>query len=100
MSQVFRDPNTLHRPLQGADLLESFRNHLSGKSFNLPHLSTAFDSAAARRSGKPLQKLWELTELSANDFADEVARFFGLRRVGLAELMAAPPLADRFSHRF
>jgi len=100
MPQVFRDLTTLHRPPQGIDLLESFRNHLSGKSFNLPHLSTAFDPAAARRSGKPLQRLWELTELSANDFADEVARFFGLRRVGLAELMAAPPLADRFSHRF
>src|SRR5262245_17154318 len=100
MAQVLRGMNTWQAPAGAADMLEGFRNHLSNGSFNATDLSTGFDLDEARRSGKPLQKLWEFSELSANDFANEVARFFGLRRVALAELMAAPPLADRFSHRF
>ncbi|MFL6796076.1 MAG: GspE/PulE family protein [Xanthobacteraceae bacterium] len=79
-------------------MLEAFRDHLSAGLVG--DLSTRFDLAAARHSGKPLHKLWELSELSATDFADEVARFFGLRRISLADLMVASSLADRFSHRF
>jgi general secretion pathway protein E len=41
-----------------------------------------------------------LTDLSANDFADEVARFYGLGRVGLPELIAASPVTSAFSRRF
>jgi general secretion pathway protein E len=100
MTKVLRGINTWQGPTRAGDLLESFRNHLSSGPFKLAHLSTKFDVTEARRNGKPLKKLGELAELSANDFADEVARFFGLRRVGLADLMAATSLADRFSHRF
>src|ERR1700744_5773358 len=45
-------------------------------------------------------KLWELTKLSAGDFADEAARFAGLARVTLQELMSAPALNEAFSQRF
>ena len=38
----------------------------------------------------------ELTDLSANDFADEVARFYGLRRLNLLELLAATAVVQRF----
>ncbi len=44
--------------------------------------------------------LWELTDLSASDFADEVARFYRLPRVSLEQLLAAPSLASKFSPRF
>jgi general secretion pathway protein E len=44
--------------------------------------------------------LWELTELSANDFADEVAHFFKVPRVPLPDLLAAEPLVKQFSRRF
>ncbi|RAI43581.1 GspE/PulE family protein [Rhodoplanes roseus] len=47
-----------------------------------------------------LRKLWESTDLAAGDFADAVARFYGLPRVSLQHLMAATPLAKRFSPRF
>ena len=49
---------------------------------------------------KRLRELWELTSLSANDFADEVGRFFRLPRVSLPQLMDAMPLAAQFSPRF
>ena len=44
--------------------------------------------------------LWELTDLSASDFADEVARFYRLPRVSLDQLLTAPSLALKFSPRF
>ncbi len=49
---------------------------------------------------RPQSRLWELTDLPASDFADEVARFAGLERVTLQELMAAPALNETFSQRF
>jgi general secretion pathway protein E len=53
-------------------------------------------AASATQSGK----LWELTDLSASEFADEAARFYDLERVSLQDLLAATPLAAAFSQRF
>jgi general secretion pathway protein E len=53
--------------------------------------------------GAPLRaqsRLWELTDLSPNDFADEAARFAGLERVTLQELLSASALNETFSQRF
>ncbi|HEX3162149.1 MAG TPA: ATPase, T2SS/T4P/T4SS family [Pseudolabrys sp.] len=44
--------------------------------------------------------MWELSELSANDFADHVAEFFKLPRVSLPVLLAAPSLVKQFAPRF
>jgi len=49
---------------------------------------------------KPLRELWESTELSAAEFADETAHFFRLQRIGLPELLAGEPQVDGFSKRF
>src|SRR5215470_8213161 len=57
-------------------------------------------SADRSAATKRLRDLWELTDLSADIFADEVAGFFGLRRLNLPQLLAASPLAARFSRRF
>jgi general secretion pathway protein E len=45
-------------------------------------------------------KLWDLTDLSASDFANQAAQFLGLRRVALPEMLAASPLVTLFSQRF
>jgi general secretion pathway protein E len=58
------------------------------------------NSSGDRGGDKTLRDLWEMTDLSANDFADEVARFYRLPRVTLPQLLAAPSLAGRFSRRF
>ncbi len=47
-----------------------------------------------------LRKLWEMSELSAGEFADEVAHFYELPRAALQELMVAEPRVQRFSRRF
>ncbi len=49
---------------------------------------------------RPLRELWESTELSAAEFADEIAHFFRLQRIGLLELLAGEPQVDGFSKRF
>src|SRR3972149_3615945 len=49
---------------------------------------------------KKLRDLWELTDLSANDFADEIAQFHKLPRADLPQLLAASSLTEQFSHRF
>jgi general secretion pathway protein E len=46
------------------------------------------------------QKLWEITNLSPGEFADEAARFFELGRVTLQEMMSSAPLVASFSQRF
>ena len=50
--------------------------------------------------GQSLKRLWEQTDLSANDFADEVAIFYQLPRVHLPQLMSASALVQNFSRRF
>ncbi len=45
-------------------------------------------------------KLWELTDLSASEFADEAARFADLERVTLQDMLSSPALGEAFSQRF
>jgi general secretion pathway protein E len=47
-----------------------------------------------------LVRLWETTDLSAGEFADEAARFHNFSRVTLQEMLAATPLVAAFSQRF
>src|SRR5947209_18944523 len=76
-------------------ILEEFAQHLSGRTRLQAH--TTLD---ATPSDLTMRRLWEASELSAGDFAEEVARFYGLARLTLPELIAATPLTARFSPRF
>ena len=87
-------------PPRTGDMLQGFYNHLIEQHLLGGDASARFNVADALRFGKPLQKLSQLTEMSANEFADEVAQYFGLMRMGLADLMSVPSLADNFSQRF
>jgi general secretion pathway protein E len=60
-------------------------------------------AAADGEQGGPTRrqsKLWELTDLSASELADEAARFADLDRVTLQDLLSAPALSEGFSQRF
>ena len=100
MSNLSLNKNNIKDAAGELDVFDEFYRHLLNIQAITGKSSANFDIAEARRTGKPLQKLWQLTELSAHDFADIVARFFTLPRLGLPELMAAQSLADRFSQRF
>ena len=67
------------------------------------HLTThdgRVDAAGQDGADRRQVKLWELADLSASEFADEAARFHGLERVSLQDMIAASPLVGSFSQRF
>ncbi|HTV32131.1 MAG TPA: ATPase, T2SS/T4P/T4SS family [Methylocella sp.] len=77
---------------------EDFAKYLAGKNLLPPDYEKYGVRLAA--SERSLRKIWEATDLTAHGFADEVAHFYGLRRLSLPQLIAAPSLANRFSPRF
>jgi general secretion pathway protein E len=77
-----------------------FAEYLSSKNYLIAASNLDKSSDVAQRDELSLRKLWALTELSANDFADEVANYYGLRRCSLPELMTASSLTGQFSPRF
>jgi general secretion pathway protein E len=81
------------------DIAHEFAKHLRGKNHLAGEIALR-DGSAPAQDERTLHKLWELTELSANDFADEVAHFFRLPRIALPDLLAATPLVKQFSRRF
>jgi general secretion pathway protein E len=86
-----------------AEVAHEFANYLRRKNHlaeNGALANGAANGGAQSQGDRALHKLWGLTDLSANDFADEVAGFFQVPRVMLPDLLAAEPLAGRFSQRF
>src|SRR5580693_3341737 len=81
-------------------LSAEFAKYLSRKKYIIADLSLSPGSSDAHTTELSLRKLWELTDLSANDFADEVAQFYRLPRLTLPELIAASSVTGRFSRRF
>src|SRR6266849_809353 len=77
-----------------------FADHLRGGN-PLPRFDAAdAPDAATPENGGTAAKSWEATDLSASDFADEVARLFHLPRIALPDLLAAQSLTKHFSRRF
>jgi general secretion pathway protein E len=83
-----------------ADIVGEFARYLAAKESIGGDLDSKLVSSDPRKAERKLRDLWELTGLSANDFAEEVARFYGLARVSLPQLVAASSLVPRFSRRF
>jgi general secretion pathway protein E len=53
-----------------------------------------------RRDLDSHKKLWEITDLSGGELADQVARFYQYERATLQEMLQAAPLVASFSQRF
>jgi len=81
-------------------VVDEFVKYLSDRHFNAAGLLSKLNSTPRRNGEKTLRDLWEASDLSANDFAEEVAGFYRLPRTGLPQLIAAPTLAGKFSRRF
>jgi general secretion pathway protein E len=58
------------------------------------------DSDVRQIGSVAVTKPWEMTNLSAAQFADEAAEFFKLERISLQEMLSAPALVASFSQRF
>jgi general secretion pathway protein E len=50
--------------------------------------------------GQSIRSIWESCDLSASEFADEVAAYYQCPRMTLPELLAVPSLIERFTRRF
>ena len=82
-----------------SDLSSQFVEYLR-QSNHLTMVDGRADATGQGGSEHRQAKLWELADLSANEFADEAARFHGLERVTLQEMTSARPLVASFSQRF
>src|SRR5258708_33642296 len=79
---------------------ETFRRHLLEK-YSLPLRARAhIEKLASSTLARPLREFWEATDLSASDFADEVAGHWSLARLSLPQLLASTPCLGGFSRRF
>ncbi|HZZ24503.1 MAG TPA: ATPase, T2SS/T4P/T4SS family [Roseiarcus sp.] len=86
--------------IRGDGAVADFFNYLLERGLTDQATARTFASADASDSNSPLRRLWESTELSSHEFANEVAAFFGLRRLSLLELAELRLTADRFAPRF
>lgn len=82
-----------------SDLSSRFVEYLRQNKY-LTTADSRADAADQGGSDRRQAKLWELANLSANEFADEAARFHQLERATLQEMTAAAPLVVSFSQRF
>jgi general secretion pathway protein E len=80
---------------------EAFRQHILSK-YSLLSPKTRRGSSDLLKSiqGRRLRELWEATDLSAGEFADEVAQHWGIKRLTLPQLLSSVALLERFSRRF
>jgi len=78
---------------------EKFGAYLLQK-YSLPAGRAAGVGQSGAPAVKALRELWESTDLPAAEFADEVARFFKLQRIGLPDLLASEAQVEGFSRRF
>jgi general secretion pathway protein E len=81
------------------DEFSQFLEHLSRQN-HLIQAAPNGEPAEQAGSGRQQSKLWELTDLSPSEFADEAARFAKLDRVTLQDLLSASALNEGFSQRF
>ena len=84
--------------MTGDDSLQ-FVEHLRHNNYLVKTVGNG-EFAEQGGSERPQGRLWELTDLSASEFADEAARFSGLDRVMLQDMLSAPALSASFSSRF
>ena len=78
----------------------AFLRHLVEKNLVTAQFAHNHSSASDLRSNVTLRQLWEASDISAHDFAEEVAAFFRLRRLTLPQLLGVNSLAGRFTQRF
>ena len=82
-----------------SDLSSQFVEYLRERK-HLTATAEQGDAGGQAGADRRQSKLWELADLSANEFAEEAARFHDLERVTLQDMMSAAPLAAAFSPRF
>src|ERR1700722_3886097 len=97
-AQTFDDK--LAGPFDRAIVASDFLEHLLRKKLVTVALARDVATQSDPHSAMSLRRVWEASDISAHDFADEVAAFFHMRRLTLPQLIGARPLIERFTQRF
>jgi len=82
----------------GAHMAAAFARYLTDKRCLADDVLQP--KSAEARDGQALKRLWEQTDLSASDLADEIAAFYRLPRVHLPQLLSGTALVQNFSRHF
>jgi len=77
-----------------------FLRRLLEKNLVTADFARSYAAQDGAKRGFALRQLWEASDIPAQDFADEVAAFYELKRISLPQMVAAKTLAPRFSRRF
>ena len=77
-----------------------FAYHLHEKRVLSDSILARFETSTHDCSRLSLRTLWTMSDIPANDFADEVAAYYQLQRLTLAQLTQPASLAARFARRF
>jgi general secretion pathway protein E len=78
--------------------ISGFIKHLND---NLFRGASGKNSETDRNAGhSSIRSIWESCDLSASEFADEIAAYYQRPRMTLPELLASPALVERFTRRF
>ena len=80
--------------------VEQFRLYLLDRIPDAARVKLRGVNAMDAASGHGLRELWEKSDLPSGIFADEVAGFWRLPRLGLQDLMNAVGATEQFSPRF
>jgi general secretion pathway protein E len=82
------------------DAVSAFADVLIRKGYVDPDKFLLSDRGNSVRAVLAIKQLGHLAEISAIEFAGEIAAFFGLRMIAAPELARSRSMADRFSPRF
>ncbi len=80
--------------------VDQFRLHLLERIPDAARAKLRTVDSVEAATGNGLRELWEKSDLPAGRFADEVASFWRLPRLGLQELMGVVAVVEQFSARF
>ena len=82
------------------DAATDFLRHLLGKNLISAELARGNADPTGSSGKLTLRQLWEASDVSAHDFAEEAAVFYRLPRMSLPQLISAHSLTGRFTQRF
>jgi general secretion pathway protein E len=77
-----------------------FIKHLNDNVFKKNVGASISEINKTAGASSSIRSIWESCDLSASEFADQIAAYYQLPRMSLAELLAAAPLVERFARRF
>ena len=102
---VSAEPMNIQSTFRGSDLEKGkhifiFADRLVERGLLDPEKYKEFAATNSIDTFSPLKKLWKLTDLTSQEFANEIETYFGLRKLTLLELAEHRSLADRFAIRF